>query len=473
MRKEAEEFLAHLSRVDKDTPPIVLAELFNFIRIYWETIGPELDIAEKVCAKLSISRGIFNLWLENPTMIFGTESLYRQLKPDSWLRRYLEYTAGHEAPEDFHLWVGLTVLGAALRRNIWFDNVFYRLYPNLYTVLISPPAVCKKSTCIDIGIRLLRTAETDVVIISEKITPEAIFVALAKSKIEKKESEGVVIRKAAHGLFNAPELTVFLGREAYNESLIILLTRLYDCPDFLDSATKGKGVLELKNVFTSMLGATTPSEISKAIPESATGGGFVSRVTFVSRDISTRSFPFPIMADPTIKDLLAAQLAKIAREVSGGFVFSDTGREWYRDYYNKHKADLHKKGPATERQPDLIIKVAMILTISEGATGDSPLLLEPDTLERAQNIMSSVEKGIEGTLKMISASEYGRLAELVLTQIRKNGGTIKHTMLLKKLYRKMSGREINACIDTLRESEVIEKTKGEGGTWYRLRSLDT
>lgn len=459
------EFLSLLDRVEPESPPVVKVEIFTFIRGYWAESGEDPELAEKVCKKLGITRGTFELWLESPELIYGIENLHRYLKPGSWLRQYLDYTSGHEAPEEFHLWVGMTILGAVLRRKVWFDNVYYRLFPNIYCVLISPPAVCKKSTCIDIGIRLLRAAVTDIAIVSEKITPEAIFVALAKPRAEKKaDSDGTVIRTHAHGLFNAPELTVFLGREAYNEGLIILLTRLYDCPDVIEYSTRVKGTLHLKDVFVSLLGATTPSEIAKAIPESATGGGFISRVTFVHRDVPTRMFAFPSMSDPTLRELLVAELTEIASHFAGGFILKEDAQEWYKRFYKEHKENLSKKSAAGERQPDLLLKVAMILCASE----NSGLEITVEILARAHKIILSVEKGIEGTLRMVSSSESGRMSELIINTIKKNGGTMKHSSLLKKLYGKMSSREVAMCMDTLREADILVKEKAEGGSYYRL-----
>ena len=134
MSEKATEFLNLLERVDPESPPIVKVEIFNFIRSFFSESGEDVSLIEKVCEKLSITKGTFNLWLESPELIYGIENLHRYLKPKSWLRYYLDYTSGHEAPEEFHLWVGMTILGAVLRRKVWFDNVYYRLFPNLYLI---------------------------------------------------------------------------------------------------------------------------------------------------------------------------------------------------------------------------------------------------------------------------------------------------------------------------------------------------
>src|SRR5947207_3397491 len=50
------------------------------------------------------------------------------------------------------------IIAASLKRNVWVDRGFYRLYPNLYTVLVGPTAGPKKSTCAKMAAKVLLTA---------------------------------------------------------------------------------------------------------------------------------------------------------------------------------------------------------------------------------------------------------------------------------------------------------------------------
>ena len=44
------------------------------------------------------------------------------------------------------------VTTSALRRHVSLDRVFYRLYPNTYTVLVAGTATCRKSVAMKIGV---------------------------------------------------------------------------------------------------------------------------------------------------------------------------------------------------------------------------------------------------------------------------------------------------------------------------------
>ena len=41
---------------------------------------------------------------------------------ESFLRLYLKYTSKQESPDDFHLWVGMTMVAAALGRKCFING---------------------------------------------------------------------------------------------------------------------------------------------------------------------------------------------------------------------------------------------------------------------------------------------------------------------------------------------------------------
>ena len=77
----------------------------------------------------------------------------RQL--DNWLDAYREYTAGTESPPNFHLWVALGTIAAAMQRKISMDAGYFDVHSNMYIILTSPPGRSRKSTALRIGKKLL------------------------------------------------------------------------------------------------------------------------------------------------------------------------------------------------------------------------------------------------------------------------------------------------------------------------------
>lgn len=467
--EKRKQLLELLESIDADAPATVRQEVFNFIRRWWAEIGESIEIKEKVCERLHIGPAQFNMLLINPGLAFGAEGLHRNIKA-GWLKDYLDYTAGHEAPEDFHVWVGLTVVGAAIRRRAWMDNVYHKYFPNLYTILISPPGVGKKTTAITIGTDILREAVPECRIISEKCTPEALAKRLSKPLEIHKDSGGMKIESRAEGLIIAPELTVFLGSEQYNAGLIMFLTRLYDCSSVLEVETISRGTEKLKNVCLAFLGATTPSEIDRAIPSSARGSGFMSRLCLVQKDSTSRVVPRGVKIDPTIRELLVIQLQRIHTECIGEFTVTKEADKWYDSYYRRHHEVVSAGNSvlSIERQPDHVNKLAMVLAASEHT-----MTITDDHYQRAFNIIQIAAKNCGETMKMIDTSERGKITQLVLSTIGQAGGLIDRSTLCKKVYRQIkNSSELDMAVTTLEEAGLISPFRNGKKQYYKLSKLE-
>ncbi|MEM4404677.1 MAG: hypothetical protein QXR28_02275 [Nitrososphaerota archaeon] len=455
-----EEFRKLIADLSPESSSDFKQAVFEFIQTAWDAVGEHPEIREEVCGKLKISHALFNSFVLNPPSVRGIENLHRVLR-GGWLREYLDYNLGNEAPEEFHLWVGLTILGAALKRHVYIDESYYRIYPNLFTILVAPPGLCKKTTAASIGEGIAR--ESGVIrILSEKITPEALSRALSRP-----EKEGGKIEIKSQGLLYAPELTVFLGREKYNEPLILLLTRLYDSPEKWEYESIKHDKIPLREVFISLLGCTTPTELSQAIPSSSEGGGLMSRLVIIYKTHSPRCFPVPVMDDPTRRDLLVAQLKRLAETVRGQFVVSPEAQEWWKSYYVKWKALAERGGEVSEREPYMIKKIAMLLAVSEGRD----FLLDVDLLSRSRVIVASAYSTWQEMTATVSSTERAKFHTLVYETIRRNGGVMGRSALTKKLYGKMKGADVEDAINFLKAADMIREFKKDLNTFYRVTSL--
>jgi hypothetical protein len=292
--------------------------------------------------------------------------LHPCLPTGGWLGDYLQYTERHEAPDLFHFWVGVTVLHAALRRNIYFEHGYYRVFPNSYIILVAPPGVCKKSTATNIGVEILQEVP-DVNIIREKITPEALISSMASRMVVQTKIGGIQITPSATAFIHAPELSVFLGRETYNEGLIALLTSLFDSHTKWEYTTKASGKSTLHNLHLTLLGATTPDSLSATIPQSAMGGGLLSRTVFVVRESTPRCEPFPMPRDPLIREKLIAVLQDIST-LEGQCVQSPDALQWCEVWYRQQRDNVQEDIVLSgyyERKQSHLIKLAMTLLVSE------------------------------------------------------------------------------------------------------------
>ena len=125
----------------------------------------------------------------------------------NWIESYLKCTKGQESPILFHLWVAITVIAAALRQNVHMPMGHFKIFPNFYTILVSPSGTCRKSTAISIGESFLYHVD-GLNIFRTKLTPEALLTFLkaeaeivqTKPDVEGSEGTGTAARSTAKDL---------------------------------------------------------------------------------------------------------------------------------------------------------------------------------------------------------------------------------------------------------------------------------
>jgi hypothetical protein len=142
-------------------------------------------------------------------------------KCQNWLVTYSQYTSMSEAPQEYHLWTGLTIISSVLKRQVYKDRKRFITWPNLYTFLVGPPGT-KKSSAISIGEDLLKQTQDPPYIIDTFYTAPFLVSTLAAVTAQYNPGRTPFI-------ILADEAPAFFRRAKYAEDLIPLLIRLYDC----------------------------------------------------------------------------------------------------------------------------------------------------------------------------------------------------------------------------------------------------
>lgn len=388
------------------------------------------------------------------------------LPKTGFLRRYMQWTKTQESPAVFHFWTALTVLAAAVSRR-WFTNKgFYNVYCPLYTLLIAPTGRCRKSRCTAIGMSLIDSL--DLRRISTKITPEALVHVLRSIHVATNgngNGGGVTISHKAEGFIYASELTVFLGKQSYNEGLIDLLTDLADAPSYWSNTTKGMGRQELRNVALTLLACSTAEWLGDAIPQRAFGGGFLGRIIFVCQQQTPRFFALPRAQDPSIKAELVAFLDKV-RHSSGEYVFTPDGEQWHEEWYKANRdkvGDLRLNG-YYERKPEHLLRVAMLMGIAE----EAPPLFTPELLGRAADVLSAIEPGMSDAMREINITAHGRDSNRVLSAIGSQRHGCSYEDVVKQVLPFMSSRICDEVLKGLVVSGRVIQTTTISGRHYRI-----
>jgi hypothetical protein len=300
----------------------------------------------------------------------------------SWIDRFVEYA--HEETESCELyrrWSAITSLAACLEQKVWIQSPG-TLYPNLYTILVGPPAAGKSQT---IGLaRKLLTELKDFHFSPTAVTGASLVDALLESKREyvryipeENRSEPVMYNTMT---VMPDDLQVLLP--SYDLALIARLTTFYDVEHpYREQKRTGDLRVEIKRPQLSILGGTTPSHLFDFIPEEAWSQGFTSRVILVySGNIPKKRVRFNAvdLRQPTdlIHDL------KIINELKGEFHVAPEAEEafavWVRD--GEMPVPTHKRLEyyLGRRYPHLL-KLCMVSAVDRG----NGLVIEVDDVRRA------------------------------------------------------------------------------------------
>lgn len=234
-----------------------------------------------------------------------------------FIETYLRYVELTESPRLFHIWAALSGISATLGRRCWFDLGTGPVFPNMYIILVGPPAL-RKSTAFLIMARLLK-ANTGVRFAPDDTSGQRqglikAMVNMKEDGADEKDKE-IIARMAAvtsagdgksnftsvadlqgalddlgtihfdtrdpHSLFvAASELNSVLGEG--NTALLTFLQKMFDGDDYIYELKNSTWKLE--NALLGLIGATTPSQIALALPPEAVGQGFTSRCIFVHAD---------------------------------------------------------------------------------------------------------------------------------------------------------------------------------------------
>jgi hypothetical protein len=381
----------------------------------------------------------------------------------NWLERFVNYTNSIETPLEFQLWVGISILAAALQRNVRV-RIFTKewLYPNLYVILVSPSGTCHKGTIMGAGIKLIQQWNDVINIIQGKTTTPALADELIRITEERGESIAYVY---------SPELKSTTTTDARPERFISDMTDLYDTHDVMKWLTRSRrgmfeGVPELKNVCINFLAGTTPRDLATRAYGEVVGGGFSARVVFVYREACGRR-----IIELTDKELarldkeekeLAAELGHIIHKVKGDFATTDKAREFYRGWKEKLNARIDREDDEAmksylDRKAMQLWKVAMVCSVAES----SRLVIEPKHLRQADWALGRVENTIRHIFAEVGDTQVERDKKKILAIL--NQGPLTRTALGRRLSR-LKARQLDELIADLLRNEQIDLEEGESAS---------
>lgn len=387
-----------------------------------------------------------------------------------WLKTYLKYSTGTEAPAKFHFWTAVSVLASALRRNVWLDFKRYKWYPNFYVVLVAKPGVVNKTTTFELGYRLLRSLDReDIYFGPESTNWQTLLQFMGKCTAYRSMPDGIELPTCAVSQV-VGELGTFLTTQ--DGSMIDHLVSLWDTPDkTFEKATKTAGTDIITNPCLNIMGGTTPSWVSKNIPQYMIGGGFTSRTIFsyATEKSSVIAYPhlhfnannFAALEDDLKHDLNL--ICDMYGEITMSKEALDFGIEWYEKFWSKSNSELREEnveGYRARKQVHMH-KLAMIFMVAES----DKMILEKHHLEKALKIMDSVEADFNQVFQSVGSTFDGDLAGRILSYVQANSRCSK-TQIFANFLRQANLVQLENALKSLVMAKAVSGIDTGGSVLY-------
>ena len=147
---------------------------------------------------------------------------------DSILHHFINYMSWTESALAFQVAGGLSAIGAVLRRNRWFDQRTWRVWPNQSVMFIGPSGVGKDTIIDQLGDTLRSVNHLVHLPVMGGTTFESISCRLVNWPEERRPTSVYI---------PLPEMSTFFGKADYQRTTITMMTNMLSAGKEVDIST--------------------------------------------------------------------------------------------------------------------------------------------------------------------------------------------------------------------------------------------
>ena len=406
---------------------------------------------------------------------------------NEFLKTYLEYVEHTESPRIFHIWAALVGISSCLGRKSFLPFGISPMFPNLFVLLVGPPAT-RKGTAMKYMKRNLK-ASTKIMFGPTDTggKKQGLITAFEKGMSTEEEQELENLLSSSEGLsandmletignieFNidpannnflcitASEFTSLTGEG--NAEFLVFLQEMYDGEDYVYQLKKESKILI--DPLMVLIGCTTPTNISNSLPAAAIGQGFTSRVLLVFSDSKYKRIAKP----PTLPEKLGAKIKEIYSEIyynfQGPFKETETSEKLSETIYNR-TSDIadHRFIYYSERRHTHLLKVAMCL-----AAARLSQTIDVQDVQFADELLKYTEHYMPEALGEFGMSPLAKSKQKLIDFLNSITEPISMTVLWQIMHRDMTQRDFPGALADLVNAGKIVQINSESGPAYIARS---
>lgn len=388
----------------------------------------------------------------------------------SWIKQVLKATEEAESPTTFFYWSALSAISAVVMDNVYLvKGGLYSIYPNIYVMLVAKSGL-RKGFPVEVAKSIVRSVENTRVISGHN----SIQGIIKEMSYSESSNNGSVPIKHNNAFLCSGELSSFLINDPLS---FTILTDLYDrnYNNVWKTTFKVAESAKLTNPTVTLLGASNPTHLSNFLDSASITGGLIARTLLVFADKKSRVNALVRKSNSKFEPEKLAEYLRIISKLRGEFRWENEAvianyESWYKEW-DKSIAAIDDNTGTLERIHDTIIKVAMLISLSESPE----MSIKSEHLEEAINVCLTTTRHVRRILVAKGGgveSERRKQTEIIMTELINAGKDgIERSKLISKNYGSFDSIDLDRVLDTLFEANAIELRNSAGKTHYNLKSF--
>lgn len=334
-------------------------------------------------------------------------------KSEDFFDLYFSYIGKGEAPMIYHRWSAISMIGALLCRQYYLPFGHGYIYPNMYIMLIGPPAA-RKGGAMRSAKRLIQGTGFHY-FGANRTSAERFLIDLQRSTLFKvnpgdplEELENINLNEPSQLYPVAEEFADFLGVK--NMNFINLLTNLWDnLPEYEHPKIHGSSIHIVKPT-VNLLCATNPVSLIDTVPPEAIGQGFTSRFVVIYSNGTGNLITWPDQPSTDKIEYLVDRLKRIKAVIQGPIKISAEADKILDKIYKTYKGiDDSRFQFYNGRRFTHLLKLCLIISAMRCSVE-----LTADDAIKANTILDAAEQVMPRALGELGRSRFSEVSNNVL-----------------------------------------------------------
>lgn len=200
----------------------------------------------------------------------------RELLPkDSLLHHWLDAQSIVESPLAYDLVCGCAIIGAVSRRDVHYDQIRFKIWPNIGVLLVGGSGLGKDTAINEAEKQIVPTGRCPSV---NGVSIEAIVGQLANQQM-------------GNGLLCAKEISALFGSKDWQAGILTQLTNIMSGGEIVNAGLRSEKDRTIRRPTVTFLGGSTIEWLHNHMPDGANEGGFYPRTLVVVEYQNKQSVP--------------------------------------------------------------------------------------------------------------------------------------------------------------------------------------